>query len=60
MTYFGKKGFEHFLASGAYSDLTLVMPAQGDRPAKEYRAHKLILASNSGAFFSPAFGAPRV
>jgi hypothetical protein len=42
---FGKKGFEKFLVSGEFYDLTLVMPGN---PPKEYRVHKLILASNSG------------
>ena len=45
MTTFSKRGFAHFLASGEFSDLTLVVNGK-----KEYRVHRLILASNSDFF----------
>src|SRR4051812_22417497 len=45
MTTFAKRGFAHFLTTGEFSDLTLVVNGQ-----KEYRVHKLILASNSDFF----------
>ncbi len=45
MTTFAKRGFAHFLNTGEFSDLTLVVNGK-----KEYRVHKLILASNSDFF----------
>jgi hypothetical protein len=45
MTTFAKRGFANFLTSGEFSDLTLVLNGK-----KEYKVHKLILASNSDFF----------
>jgi hypothetical protein len=45
MTTFAKRGFANFLSSGEFSDLTLVVNGK-----KEYKVHKLILASNSDFF----------